>query len=61
MSQYQSERLNKVQNDPNFVLDIKEMPLIFQKKLVEKVLDDIQEDPFMPRTVTIKCLYKHCK
>jgi hypothetical protein len=61
MSQYQSDRLNRVQNDPNFTLNIKEQPLIFQKKLVEKLLDNIQEDPLIPRTVTIKCLYKHCK
>jgi len=29
MSRYQLERLIKAQNEPNFILDIKEQPLIF--------------------------------
>lgn len=61
MSQIHSSYQIIAQNSPDFKLNIKEQPLIFQKKLVIKELNDIQEDPLIPRTITVRCLYKGCR
>jgi hypothetical protein len=58
-------KVNRVQNNPNFTLDLIEKQLIiFRKGLFSKTLNppkDNLKDPNNYRTVTIKCLYKHCK
>jgi hypothetical protein len=56
-----SDRTIRLQNDPNFELDINSQPIIFKKKLIEKILDLPQEDPIIPRTTTVKCLFKNCR
>jgi hypothetical protein len=56
-----ADRTIRLQNDSNFELDINSQPLIFKKKLLEKILDPPQEDHNIPRTTTVKCLFKYCQ
>jgi len=54
-------RTNLAQNQPNFQLPpLEEEPNIFKRGYFIKELDPIQEDPNLPRIVTIKCTYKNC-
>ena len=55
MSQQSINNINS-----NFELDLLKQPLIFRKKLVEKILNPLQEGNNI-QTCTVKCLEKNCK
>ena len=66
MSNFQTIKLNFIQNYPDFELspfqDLNS--LIFKKQLFSKTLDPAKKKPEKPenyRTVTIKCLYPNCR
>ena len=59
MSYTTSTRINLLQNQESYSLP-ENQPLIFKRGLFTKELDPIQEDPTLPRTVTIKYAYKNC-
>jgi len=64
MSQNTISKLNITQNHPDFKLNLKEQPFIFKYLLFEKTLNSIKENPKLSenyRTITIKCLFSHCK
>ena len=55
-------RTNLAQNQLNFQLpSIENEPIIFKRGYFIKELDPIQENPNLPRTITIKYTYKNCK
>jgi hypothetical protein len=62
MSQQTRAKYNRLQNHPDFELEliINQAPL-FKHQLLKKTLNPIQEDINNIRTYTIKCLIKGCR
>jgi hypothetical protein len=62
MSYSTANTTNIAQNHPDFKLPLPldKKSIIFKKEYFIKVLDEPQEDPLIPRTVTVKCTYKNC-
>jgi hypothetical protein len=62
MSQQTRAKYNRLQNHPDFKLELitNQAPL-FKYQLLKKTLNPIQEDPNNMRTCTIKCLTKGCR
>ena len=65
LSVYESKGLGQnvtpLQNQEDFRIDLNNQPNIFKYGYFIKELDPIQEDPTLPRTVTVICNQNNCK